>query len=469
MDHFYDNQIRRFITQFMRVFIGFKYITGGDTPTYKTVPVMYGDMSRQVATLIRDNSENKMLNVPRIACYISGLDIDRSRASDSTFVSKFNIKQQHYTLDSNNNRVYTDAPGGQYTVERLMPTPFMMNIKAELWTSNTDQKLQLLEQILVLFNPSLELQSTDNYIDWTSLTSLYLKSVNFSSRQIPVGAESDIDICSMEFELPIYLSPPAKVKKLGIVQAIIMNVFTDDGDVINLDDLIYNQTTGDVVDIVTAFNYIVELIKLPPSSSPTSDYDYKLSILYNTTINWSTELDPKYGFNATTNTIYFNQPTGLRIGGTCIINPDNTLTVTVDPNTLPSNTLIPSSVPNVSPYGLVNYIVNPYTYSPIEVYGGYSNIPIGLRLLVLENVNTKQDVGYIGPVAWQNVDGTNPIILENSIIEWDGSKWNTNWTPSNTLTYIQNLTTKVKYRWDNTQWVRAIEGEYSPGSWAVTI
>jgi hypothetical protein len=211
------------------------------------------------------------------------------------------------------------------------------------------------------------------------------------------------------------------------------------------------------------------LIKLPASSSPTSDYDYKLSILYNTTINWTTELDPKYGFNATTNTIYFIQPTGLRIGGTCVVNQDNTLTVTIDPNTLPSNTLIPSSVPNVSPYGLVNYIVNPNTYSPLEVYGGYSNIPVGLRLLVLGSVNTIQNTGYIGPVAWQNVDGTNPVILENSIIEWDGSKWDTNWTPSNTLTYIQNLTTKVKYRWDNTQWIRAIEGEYSPGSWAVTI
>ena len=42
-------------------------------------------------------------------------------------------------------------------------------------------KLQILEQILVLFNPSLEVQTTDNYIDWTSLTHVMLESVNWSS------------------------------------------------------------------------------------------------------------------------------------------------------------------------------------------------------------------------------------------------------------------------------------------------
>ena len=56
-----------------------------------------------------------------------------------------------------------------------MPTPYTLSMKADIWTSNTDQKLQLLEQILVLFNPALEIQTTDNYIDWTSLSVVYLR------------------------------------------------------------------------------------------------------------------------------------------------------------------------------------------------------------------------------------------------------------------------------------------------------
>ena len=225
MDYFYDAQVRRYVTQFMRIFIGFKYKTGGDVPEERHVPVLYGDMTRQVASMIKDNSENKLSTVPRIACYISGLELDNSRISDYSFVSKLSVRERQYTTNQAGEREYGGVQGGGYTVERLMPTPFKLSMKAEIWTSNTDQKLQLLEQILVLFNPSLEIQTTDNYVDWTSISVVDLSSINFSSRTIPQGPESDIDICTLDFQTPIWISPPAKVKKMGIIKNIIMNVF----------------------------------------------------------------------------------------------------------------------------------------------------------------------------------------------------------------------------------------------------
>ena len=79
MDYFYDGQIRRYVTQFMRVFIGFQWKSGDGT--LSSVPVMYGDMTRQVAAIIKENSENKMPNVPRIACYIGNLEMDTTRLS----------------------------------------------------------------------------------------------------------------------------------------------------------------------------------------------------------------------------------------------------------------------------------------------------------------------------------------------------------------------------------------------------
>ena len=68
MQFFYDGQIRRYVTQFMRIFIGFKTQAGDGT--LRQIPVMYGDMTKQVASIIKENSENKMPSVPRIACYI---------------------------------------------------------------------------------------------------------------------------------------------------------------------------------------------------------------------------------------------------------------------------------------------------------------------------------------------------------------------------------------------------------------
>ncbi len=162
MDFFYDGQIRRYVTQFMRVFIGFKYKTGDDT--LRHIPVLYGDLTRQVAAIIKENSENKMPTVPRIACYISGLEMDNTRLADASFVSKLNIRERAWNSVDGEIQ-YQNVQGGGYTIERLMPTPFKLKMKADIWTSNTDQKLQIVEQILMLFNPSLEIQTTDNYID----------------------------------------------------------------------------------------------------------------------------------------------------------------------------------------------------------------------------------------------------------------------------------------------------------------
>ena len=115
-----------------------------------------------------------------------------------------------------------------------MPTPYTLTVNCDIWTSNTEQKLQILEQICMLFNPSLEIQTTDNYIDWTSLSYVELTDITFSSRTIPVGADTEIDVASIKFSMPIWLSPPVKVKKLGVITSVIMSIFDESSGTINL-------------------------------------------------------------------------------------------------------------------------------------------------------------------------------------------------------------------------------------------
>ena len=173
MQHFYDGQIRRYTTQMMRILSNFPVIDGdGQT---KDVPVMYGDLTRQVANIIRENSENKLPSAPRISVYITGLELDKDRLTDATYTRKTNIRERAY---DEVNKEYINQEGKAYTVERLIPTPYLMRCNADIWASNTDQKLHLLEQILVLFNPSLEMQTTDNFIDWTSITVVHLEMFN---------------------------------------------------------------------------------------------------------------------------------------------------------------------------------------------------------------------------------------------------------------------------------------------------
>ena len=62
--------------------------------------MVYGDLARQVGSILKDNSELKIIGAPKISVYITGLELDKSRLSDSSFVSKVNIRERAY--DENN-------------------------------------------------------------------------------------------------------------------------------------------------------------------------------------------------------------------------------------------------------------------------------------------------------------------------------------------------------------------------------
>lgn len=480
MDFFYDGQIRRYVTQFMRIFIGFKYKAGDGEE--RSVPVMYGDLTRQVASIIKENSENKLPTVPRIACYITGLEMDTNRLADATFVSKVNIRERQYDIDEQGDPTYSGSPGAGYTVERLMPTPFKMTMRADIWSSNTEQKLQLLEQILVLFNPSLEIQTTDNYLDWTSLTTVYLSpNIGFTSRSIPAGAESEIDICSLDFEIPIYITPPAKVKKLGIVRSVIANIFTETGDVQNLSTLIYNERVG--IPIFINNRYDILLFK----SNNGQDYDYDVTIVDQNQavlslgldekeyaggkkLDWNSVLAIHGGFHAGS-LIYFKQPNGSEIVGTFAIHPiePSILVVTFDRDTIPENSLISSSISGIGPRGTIDAIINPLTFNPITHWKGIDKIPLGIRYLLLETVGSIDNED--NPDGWKGISGNAYRLDENDIIEWNGSEWITIFDSSEILsvTYVQNLKTGIKYKWEEGQWLKAFEGEYSAGYWRLKL
>ena len=235
---FYDSQIRRYIIQFIRMVSNFQVEFGKDrngVTALQRVPVIYGDSSRQAATIIKQNSENIMNAVPAMAVYISNMEYDRVRVQNPTYVSKLNVRERYYDPETGE---YSTQQGDTLTVERLMPVPYKLTLKLDIWTSNTEQKLQILEQICTLFNPALEIQSTDNYIDWTSLTYVLLTNVSWSSRVVPVNSENPIDVATLTFELPIYVSAPALVKRMGVIQKVIASIFDSAG---NLDEAIYNE------------------------------------------------------------------------------------------------------------------------------------------------------------------------------------------------------------------------------------
>ena len=187
---FFDEQIRRYLLQFTRMVSLFQVEYGRNEQGIKDlirVPVRYGDASRQAAVIMQQNSANALPSTPLMSFYITGLDYDRPRMQEPYHVNKMMVRQRSYDPGT---ETYETTQGNAFQIERLMPVPYKLTINLDIWTTNTNQKMQLFEQIATLFNPSLEIQATDNYIDWTSLTTCDLERVNWSSRTIPVGTEN---------------------------------------------------------------------------------------------------------------------------------------------------------------------------------------------------------------------------------------------------------------------------------------
>ena len=463
MLHFYEGQVRKFLTQFIRILSNFSVETGRGSDgavNLRAVPVVYGDPTRQVANIIRNNSENALQYAPRIAAYVRELNYDRDRMQNPYHIEKQHLRERGIDADGN----YTNEMGAGYTVEKVMPSPFRMEVSADIWTTNTDQKLQIMEQILYLFNPDFEIQKTDNYIDWTSLSYVELTGTTFSSRTIPVGADSEIDVATLTFSMPIWLSPPVKVKKLGVVQKIIMSIYDDDGGIAK--GLIDGELTSRSYITPNNFGLLVTGNQLRLLGSTGTNVksggdgfqtganepnNYDPFETFGPAVNWKVLLDQYGKVTNGTSQIRLTQPNGNEIVGTIATSTldDTILLYTIDGDTIPSNSLT-----------AVKKIINPATFDP--------GTPVnGDRYLVINDVGDST-------ASFQSQTWGTLVASVGDIIEYNSStsKWNVAFDASNpdsTQHYVTNLNTGIQYRFNGTEWVKSYEGVYTQGNWSIVL
>lgn len=482
MEHFYDGQVRRYLTQIIRLMSNFSYKDGKGVLTQ--VPVMYGDITRQVGTLLRDNSENKIPSAPRMAVYVGDLEMNTAMLADPTHVSKLHLRERAYDEEG---KEYLNEAGKNYTVERLMPTPYMLGVNCDIWSTNTDQKLQILEQILMLFNPSLEIQTTDNYIDWTSLSVVNLETINFSSRSIPTGTESEIDVATLGFKTPIYISPPTKVKRLGIITNIITSIFDETGNVSTLDFATFPSplaTATATTETKITTNAKGDVVQVEsPSKLERGDADAVLGmshnhpnlLVLNNTIqlvhngivggeSWEGYLAAyPYKFEAGLTQIRLSRvDLANEIIGTFAVDPNDLTTAVVnwDDDSLPTDTVLTGPAGDSAK---INYIIDPAKSNPTDLKTA------GSRILLLGPIGSS--INTDGADAWKNANGSDFIADANDIIEWDGSSWTIVFdaSTSTAVTYTTNLNTGIQYKWNLTDWVLSFEGEYPDGSWRLVF
>jgi len=466
MDFFYDMQTRRYLLQFMRIFSDIRVRNGPDANglyTIQRVPIMYGDPSSMVAQLIKGASENTMLPVPMFSAYIDGIKMNDKRRQDSQFVGKVSTVEREFDALT---QEYGPNPGVRQDVERYMPVPWDFTFKLDVWTTNITTKLQIFEQIAVIFNKSVQLQQNSNLLDWSSIFEVWLEDYTFTNRSIPQGGTEDRDVMSFKFKIEGWINPPAKVKRSGLIAEIVTQVY-------NVSDVNAIRTSiGEEYDPFSCFGGI-------PIQIVTTEGNYKISVAnagaidHITLLNEFGQVDPalswesliqKYGqITPNITKIRLKLDPDLDVTDSDIIGGieqdplnQNVLLFTADIDTLPPNTLQP-----------ITTIID-----PMEVWPG-NGLPLaaaGQRYL-LTSADSAGEEPAIPPNVPTSPWGQMLVAYPNDVIQFNGINWVVSFDSQNSvgLNYLINNTNSSQYRFDSTtrEWSYTYLGIYGAGYWRI--
>ena len=453
--YFYDKQLRKYIQQFIRIFAGFQvamHVNEEGEIVYQTVPVRYGDVSRMAAHIVRENSENMLQTTPFISCHVTGLEPAPNMRTFPQYEETVPVYEKKYNEETNS---YENEVGQQYSIKRHQPVPYQLTMQVDMWTSNTEQKLQLLEQILVLFNPTLNIHTNNNAMDWSTLSYVELIATTWSMRAIPSGIDDIIDISTMTFTLPVLINPPAKVVKNTVIHTIIDNI----EDV--TDESLSSLRAGENYTPLFTSYKIVTLEQYKMKFNIDNNGNATAQLLNqngsnldanSTALNWANVLKPFGVVRDDVSQLRLKQTadpadTTNDIIGNIKINTTNAnlLDITLDSSTVPSNT-----------QGVVDAVIDPQINSPGD--GTLTAAATGDRYLLTK------DVAF--GIGWNGSAGK-----ENDIIQYNGSSWDIVFDASSitTVQYITNTTTQDSLKWTGSKWVNTFEGTYNPGFWRIYL
>jgi hypothetical protein len=285
---------------------------------------------------------------------------------------------------------------------------------------------------------------------------------------VPIGTDNPIDVATMTFKLPVWITPPAKVKKLGVIQKIIASIHDGDG---NLSDSVYSDANLLVQrQYFTPLNYGVLLIGNTLTLLKVQDVEDPRDIggedITSTPVKvgtpdaWENFVNIYGTLSNGVSQVRLLQPDGVtEVIGTVSYHPtDPTLLIyNVNIDTTPTNTLTP-----------INAIIDP---TKVTIDANITNPATNTRYLILKDIGSYNNSPGNGPSIWRGSDGQDLVAHANDIIQWNGTHWTVAFDSQSdtTLQYVSNLTTGTQYKWNLNQWVKSWEGEYKAGLWTLVI
>jgi hypothetical protein len=219
---YYDKQFKKYLLQFMAIFSGMKVQIGvnnlNSASNLMKVPVKGGSVDRVVAAILADNTQNKLLRLPLMSAKIVDMAIDEQAMKGTATIHRKVFLPLGESL-----------PNGLQVARRRMPVPYDVTFELSIYASNADQQYQILEQIFMLFDPVLQIQTSDKDLDWTKINTVKLESINLEENY-PAATDKRMLITSLTFSTTVYISAPVNYKKdyIKSIQIRLAAIHTDE-------------------------------------------------------------------------------------------------------------------------------------------------------------------------------------------------------------------------------------------------
>ena len=203
-NYFYDSQLKKSFVQFMAIFSGLQVSVGENDNNSDSnliyVPIAHGSRDRVVSYIFQEQTQNKMLRLPMMSAQMTNMRLARERLSGQNQIKK-DVKLKRGGA----------IPDDLQQMAMLKPVPYEVTMELSINTTNTEHQLQMLEQILLLFNPSVQIQLSDAFGDQRAVMEVILENIGLEENY-PAGNDNRIVSSVLTFTYVLYLGGPVNLR-----------------------------------------------------------------------------------------------------------------------------------------------------------------------------------------------------------------------------------------------------------------
>ena len=219
-EHFYHKKIRNTVIAFGTIFnnVNIKRLDSSGNPLQNIkVPLSYSPKEKFLARLdaqqdLTGDDSKVAITLPRMSFEITGYSYDATR--------KLNKNQKITKVTTNAD---TTKMNNQY-----MPVPYNVNFSLNVYTANSDDGLQIIEQILPFFQPDYTVTMIeDTTMDTKRDIPFILNSVDYEDSYTGSLTSMRRIIYTLSFTAKVYLYGP--ISTSAIIKKVSADLYSDTG------------------------------------------------------------------------------------------------------------------------------------------------------------------------------------------------------------------------------------------------